>query len=1393
DPRVPLQWNLDRLADGLRITLTYDTTVLDESTAAAMVDATGRAFSVASANPDAALQELVPGVAADPWMASAPDRTIVDVVTGTAASGPDAVALVDGEVRYRYGDVVAAGRIIGSGLAALGVGPGDRVAIALPRNGRTVLAQLGVQMTGAAYVPVDITLPAARIAAILEDAAPSVVLGDLAVDGRRVVGLDDLDADPHWQPVAVPAAAEAYVIFTSGSTGRPKGVSVSHRAVVAMLDGIAGTYSQADVFSCVHSLSFDFSVFEILAPWRVGGSVVLADTETARDPAALWRFVVDSRVTVLSQTPSAFDVLAAYARGRDTGALREVVFGGAALHPARVREFAAATALTNMWGITEGAVHVTSTPVKVDDARSVIGEPLPAMAITIFDATLTPVPVGVWGELYISGPQLADGYVGPTARTAERFVAAPGGARMYRTGDVVRRTHDGKVEYLGRSDDQVQLRGFRVELAEVETTLRSVAGVTDAVASVLDPTRPDGGVLVAHVIADGVTPQEVQAVVAERLPSYAVPGRVVLVDAWPLTASGKIDRTALPSATPGPAAPISDDGSSYLDAVRGVIGDVLALDPATVDPSSSLLDLGAQSLSYMHIAVGVARATGRQPAVRDLVTAPTIGALAEVVAAAPPAVVDTVGGASREYIPSPQQRALWLLHRIDPDSTVYHLPIRIDLGPDVSIDVIRLAAADLVERHEILRTVLADHDGRPVARVQTVSDALLHVTQAVVGRQVIEADVVDVAVDEAVREPFDLGAAPGWRLRLWDIVSDGAVTGRVLVIVAHHAVADGWSVQLLGRDVTTALAARLAGHAPAWPDAAEPYSAFAARVAERGPVPPAVLEHWRAALDGAPTQLSLPSPATVGPPGPEKAAHIDARLDAAVRDRLIAVAESCGATPFHLVHIALTQVLSGIVGDSDVVVGVPTAGRDTAADLATVGMTVRMAVLRILVDDGMSVREAVAASAATLADATGPNAIDYEDLVTALAPTHGGGRQAYLDVLVAYAENAIDAALALDGPVRSVTPLRVPHARVPLEFTVTDSGSEGLAVVLTVGASSVDAGAAEVILARVVEALEAIAGGGPEVTLRELAPAADDATLVGPAVESMIDPVAAFRERVAADPAALAVVDGDRQVQYGELAAVVDRFVASLTESGMGAGSRVMVTGERSAALIAVMIAVHEVGATFVPVDPSYPAERQAQIQDAVWPAVPMEIRRDPEGDVFGCRVTSFVAMGATPAGRRAVPDAAPAHVIFTSGSTGTPKGVVVPRVALTSMLSATLPLVEAGPSDVWTWSHSPAFDFSVWETWGPLVTGGSLVVVDGETARDPTVLSEQIVERGVTVLSQTPTAFGGVVDRGAPLPSLRWVVLGGEALAPSTLTSWASRRPDVGLLNLYGITETTV
>ncbi|WP_045823878.1 non-ribosomal peptide synthetase [Williamsia herbipolensis] len=1423
--RVPLQWNLDRTTDGLRVALTHDAALIDDETAAAMVDAVVGAFGRAAANPESPLHELVPGSGAgfEVIPASVDERTVVDVVAATADAFRTAPALIDGDTRYSYDELMTQARAIGADLASRGVRAGDRVAIALPRGARAVIAQLGTQMAGAAYIPIDIALPAARVAAILDTAVPALVVvdGDTPdLGAHTTVSLDELEADGSaWTPVRVPAGAEAYVIFTSGSTGRPKGVSVSHGAVVAMLDGVAGSYTRDDVFSCVHSLAFDFSVFEILAPWRVGASVVLADVDTVRDPTALWRFVQDRRISVLSQTPAAFAALAAEAIrvGEGTTALGRVVFGGSALYFDRFWRFAATvgntTAFTNMWGITEGAVHVTSTPVAVtSERRSLIGDPLPGMAISVLDTTLAPVPTGVWGELYIAGAHLADGYLGPAAQTAERFVAAPGGVRMYRTGDMVRRTHDGELEYLGRSDDQVQLRGFRVETGEVAAALRAVPGVTDAVVSVADRDRVDGGTLVAHVIAagDDITPASLRAAVSETLPAHAVPTRVVLVDAWPLTPSGKIDIAALPQPTSGQAVDTGRDVDGYLPAVRAVVAGVLGLAESDLDTGLSLLDLGAHSLSYMHIAVGLAAATGRQPAVRDIVAAPTVAALSRVVARSPVALspvaaIDGGGDDPVEYIPTAQQRGLWFLHRVSPASTVYHLPLRIDLNAAVGVDVLRFAAIDVIARHEILRTVLVDSDGTPRARVLSVADVTAFVDRAISGSQ--QVSDVDAAATLAARSPFDLGTAPGWRMHLFDARGqegsgrrDADEPDRVLVIVAHHAVADGWSVQILGRDVLTAITARMQGVAPVWPAPAEPYSVFARRRAARGAVADAVIDHWRGVLDGAPTQMSLPEPAVgVDGSGPEPAAHLETTLSPTVRDRVVALADACGATPFHVVHVAVNRVIASIAGTDDVVIAVPTAGRDTAADLAGVGMYVRMVVLRSPVGTDVSVPDAVSASARALTGATGDLAIEYEDLVAAVAPTNGGDRQPFLDVIAAYAEDTLDAESLPTGDseiVHALTPIRVPHARVPLEFTVTDRRDGGLELVLTVGTRTVDTTAAEQILDRVASMLETLAEGGPDRMVREALPPADRAALVGPPRAPLRDPGRAFTEHARRSPDSVAVIDAGRSVTYGELFAAVDQLTRSLSDGGVGAGTRVVVTAGRSAALLAVTVALHDLGATYVPIDPSYPAERAAAILDAVWPAVPITIEpaTDYDGDtILGSRVLTYTAIGAGPAVVRSLPGDLPAYIVHTSGSTGTPKGVVVTRDNLASMLSATLPRIAPRPADVWTWSHSPAFDFSVWETWGPLTTGGAIVIVDTDTSRDPTVLARLLDDTGVTILSQTPTAFARIADSAALHPALRWVVFGGEAVAPATLAAWAARHPATQLVNLYGITETTV
>ncbi|MFD9502564.1 amino acid adenylation domain-containing protein [Streptomyces sp. NPDC060035] len=655
-PHYPLTLVVERALDGRpRFNLIYDGELLRETSAQAVLRTFTRTLTGLLTRPDAPVDDLAPEDARRP--AQITPTTLGGLFADAANRAPDATAVtqcgLDGGTRsLTYGELAAARNELASALRAAGVGPGKRVAVAVPRSLEQVVALVAIVTAGGAYVPLDLAYPDERLEYILADAAPQVVLVDreqrdrftellarAGVPARVLVQGEELpQADELPQDTAGPEAGwhdPAYVIYTSGSTGRPKGVVVPHSSVVTLLANTRPDmdFGPHDVWVQFHSYSFDFAVWELWGALAHGGELLVPEYGLTRSPVDFHRLVRERGVTVLNQTPSAFYQFIEADRhaGEPATALRRIIFGGEALDPARLRGWVerhgtGSPELVNMYGITETTVHVTQRVLTEEDFGedvSPIGGPIPGLAVYLLDDRLRPVPPGRVGAIYVAGDQVSLGYLGRPGLTAGRFVANPfagDGSRMYHTGDLARRTLDGELEFTGRADDQVQLKGFRIELGEVESAIRELDGVVDVAV-----TAADGGDhLVAHVV--GRVPGDLTGLLSAKLPVHMVPGRVLPVDSLPLTVNGKLDRKALTQRAAQDDTPVAAS-DSVLAALVDIFTETLP-GSATVDSDTDFFMAGGDSIVAITV-INRARALGLPIAPRDVFLLKTPRALAE--------------------------------------------------------------------------------------------------------------------------------------------------------------------------------------------------------------------------------------------------------------------------------------------------------------------------------------------------------------------------------------------------------------------------------------------------------------------------------------------------------------------------------------------------------------------------------------------------------------------------------------------------------------------------------------------------------------------------------------------------------------------------------------------
>ncbi|GGM47309.1 hypothetical protein GCM10011608_35080 [Micromonospora sonchi] len=1396
---------------GISGSLSYRADMFDAETATAIAERFGRLLGAALADPTTPIgdldiltgderRELVTGrreAARTHEPADFPAR-FADAARRFAAR----TAVSDGERTLTYAELDERSTRLAAVLAGQGARPGSVVALHLPRTNGLVVAAVAVLKAGAAYLPLNPQQPARRTAGLIADARAALVVttADRPVDGPPPVVIDaggETRSEPAGVVAAVvPPGAPAYVIYTSGSTGTPKGVVVTRRTMAGLLDWAVERFGPDGLRHVLASTSmtFDVSVFEVFPPLLTGGHVELvADLlDLAERPF---------RGSLVSGVPSVFSAL--LADGGTTLDVQHVVLAGEGLTGrvlGLVRSAVPGAEILNAYGPTEATVYATEWTAAGDDIDPApIGRSLPGGRTYVLDARLHPVPDGVTGELYLGGDGVALGYLRRSGLTAERFVADPyvPGARMYRTGDLVRWNRAGQLIYLGRSDDQIKLRGFRIEPGEVEGHLARLPGVREAVVAV----RPLGGdtpTLVGYVVPTAGTVLDGDALIrdlASSLPGHLVPAAVVVLDALPRNANGKLDRRALPQPSRGRTGPARTPASPAEQGLCAAFATVLGVESVGVD--DGFFELGGHSLLAVELVAEVRSTMGVDLPLRAVFATPTPAGLAGRLRSPE----DGLAGLGRLRLPerrplSPAQQRLWLLDRLEGPSATYNVPWAVRFTGPVDRAALAAALRDVTERHEPLRTLIAE-DGDGPYRV--IAEAGLEVPVTQVTESGWEAVLHTLA-----GEPFLLAEQPPMRAGLLAVGPDE----HILVLVFHHVAVDGLSMGPLLRDLAVAYRARAAGAEPEFSPLSVTYSdyvawqqgALGASEDPRSPLAKA-LAYWADRLNGLQQETPLPADRPRPAVPRHRGGNVGIGLDAGSHQRLAEVAREHGVTVFMVLQAMVSGLLTRLGGGTDIALGTPVAGRPDRRLEPLVGFFANTLVVRTDTSGDPALRDLLARVRQTAPGDYAHATVPFERVVETLAPVRSVARHRLFQVMLALRPEHP----ALDLPGLHVTAVEpaVSVARFDLEFdlweTRESSGREaGIGGRLRYDVDLFD----EATAAGIAERFRLLVTGlisdpGTRLSSPDLLLDAERAVLArwaaGQCAPEPRTLPELFRSRAGLVPDRIAVRQGERRLTYRQLDQRSDAWASVLAgRYGVGPETVVAVALPQGPDQAVALLAVTKAGGAHLPIDLEQPADRARRMLDD---AVPVLILTDhPDAGRFPPGVPVLLSGDlpeALPAGVAAWPEPLPDHpayVIFTSGSTGRPRGVVVSHRGIANLVEGQRERFRIGPEDRLLRFASPGFDASFAETAVALLSGAEIFYADPAGLLPGPALERLVADAGITQLTLPPAALPLLSpDR---LASVRTLVLAGEAVPVEAVRQWAGGRR---LINAYGPTEVTV
>jgi amino acid adenylation domain-containing protein/non-ribosomal peptide synthase protein (TIGR01720 family) len=1352
----------------------------------------------------------------------APDATLPQLFEAQAARTPGATAVICGDIELTYAELNSRANRLARCLVCMGAGPESFVGICLPRTAEMLVGLLAILKSGSAYLPLDPEYPRARLAGMLEDAAVVSVLAasssaSLLPESARTLALDSAEwqtklaqAPDHNLGDAGPASRllpghPAYVIHTSGSTGKPKGVVIEHRSAAAFI-AWAGSVFTGDEWAGVlasTSISFDLSVFELFATLSHGGTVLLAGSALELPTLA-----ARERVRLVNTVPSAARSLLDSAGF--PGSVLTVNLAGEALPKALVQDLyhrGHIRRVFNLYGPSEDTTYSTFALCRPDDQNEPsIGAPIWNTRAYVLDGYLQPLPAGAIGELYLSGTGLARGYLNRPDLAAERFVADPfsPGSRMYRTGDLARLRPDGALEFLGRADHQVKVRGFRIEPGEIEAALREHAGVRQALV-VPQTNGAAGKQLVAYVVPRDQNAFDLAALeqgLAQRLPRHMLPAAFVLLAALPLTPNGKLDRRALPApAWPGSSHALPRNSREEL--LHRLFCEVLSRDHVGIH--DSFFALGGHSLMAMQLLSRIRAALGVELPVRAVFESPSIAQLAAQLNVSEKIVLPAGSGPRPERLPlSASQQRLWFIDQLQGGSTQFHIPAALRLRGELDLSALERAANAIVERHETLRTRFVQIDGEPLQIISPqLSISVPLVDLGALGPERQQAEV-ESAFRREWEEPFDLTRGPLLRLKLLRL----SAREHVLLRTFHHIVADGWSEDIFNREFAALYSAFRNGEMPSLPALLLQYGDYVLwqGALENSGHRAAALEYWKNQLAGIPEQLELPRDR----PRPARQGFAGEVLHVTLPEKQLALLEAAGrqndCTLYMTMLAAFAVLLHRYSGQDDIVIGSPVANRHDPRLEQLIGYFSSAVVMRLRIAPAQGFSALLQQARATALEAYRHQDVPFEHLAHAVSTQRNLNHPPVFQVMFALQNtpagdhplSRLEAEALLDPAPRVRLDLELyawqKHGRLELYWVYNRDLYDGWRIEQMAGHFN-----------RLLESLVA----QPAAPLRqvEMISAGERQRLLVEWNRTAIEcPTAAcvhylIEAQAARTPHAVAAEFEQQRLTYSELNARANQLAHHLRNLGAAPDVPVGICMERGLDLLVALLGVLKSGGAYVPLDPAYPAERLAYMLDdsgarillteeALRRTLPSHNLKTVALDAEWPRIAqeSSGALSVAAAHQHL------AYIIYTSGSTGRPKGVAVEHRQVCNQLFWAGSALALDGRDCVLQKASFSFDASILEIFLPLAYGARIAIAAPGDERDVDRLVELALEKSVSYVDLAPSLLAALLDHPSieQWRSLRVMSSGAEALKPE-LANLFHRKLSAELWNTYGPTETTV